>query len=429
MLLRHGLFFLLWLGSLSPAYAVLTIEITGGQQGGQPISIVPFAEYKGILPPTEDIGKIIREDLYRSGRFSPTKLAQLPARPAESKQISFPQWQATGVPHLVIGRIMPGVGGYTIEFQLFDIFTGRQVIGLSYLANNHNLRHIAHRISDAIYQALTGERGVFSTRIAYITVKRDQVTRRSTYKLYIADADGANPHMMLKSNEPIFSPTWSPDKRRIAYVSLENKRSAIYIQDLQTGQRSVIAQWRGLNTAPSWSPDGRHLALTLSKDGNSEIYLLNLATKKLTRLTHNPAIDTEAEWAPDGKSLAFTSDRSGKPQVYRVSVNGGQAQRLTFDGRYNARPRFSPDGKKIALLHNGGNGYRIALLNLENRQIRALSNTSLDESPSFAPNGSMILYSTGKELAAVSIDGGVKQRLMVDLGEEIREPAWSPFNK
>ncbi len=419
---------------LSHAHAVLTIEIIGGtEEGGQPIAIVPFSLQTSMSTPPQDIAQIVSDDLHRSGRFAIMPVHSLPEQPSDTNQINSSLWQAVGMPHLVIGRIASQVkNSYTIEFELFDVLKGQAMLGFRYTANKQSLREVAHQISDEIYQALTGERGVFSTRIVYVTLQGQG--KKKQYHLYVADADGANPRLMLKTGEPIFSPSWSPDGRRIAYVTYDtNKRTkqmAVYIQEISTGKRTRISSKRGLNTAPAWSPDGKRLALTLSKDGNSEIYIINLQTRALTRITRNPAIDTEPEWSPDGKSLVFTSDRGGHPQIYRISVNGGKAQRITFKGIYNARPRFSPDGRQLALLHNGGNGYQIAVLNLENKQLTKLTQTRLDESPSFAPNGSMILYTTGPSLSAVSIDGRVRQRLAEDVGGEVREPAWSPyFNK
>ncbi|WP_062150643.1 Tol-Pal system beta propeller repeat protein TolB [Beggiatoa leptomitoformis] len=403
--------------------ADLVIDVVGGRQGGQPIAIVPFG-VQGSVP--IDIASIITNDLQRTGKFDPLAAAGMPQQPIELSQVNLPSWQATGTPHLVIGRVSgSATGGYTIEFQLVDIFKGGQMVGLSYNATSSTLRQVAHKISDVIYQTLLGERGIFSTRIAYVTVRRGINT--SQYKLYVADADGANPQMMLDSNEPVFSPAWSPDGQRIAYVSLEGKQAGVYIQEVSSGRRSRVAAFKGINSAPSWSPDGTRLAMTLSRDGNPEIYVFNLSSRSFTRMTNDPAIDTEPEWTPDGSALIFTSDRTGGPQIYRMSAGGGGAQRLTFSGNYNARPRVSPDGTKLLTLHNGGHGYQIAVMDLTGGQMTVLSDSSLDESPSFAPNGSMVIYGTGRQLAAVSIDGRVHQRLAVQAGDEVREPAWSPF--
>ncbi len=422
-----------YLTLLSYSHAI-TIDIVGGQEeGGLPIAIVPFNQQPNTKSPSQDIARIIYNDLYRSGRFSTMPTYLLPEQPYQSNQINFQRWQSIMMSYLVIGRMSGGfIGGYTIEFELFDVFKGKRMIGFRYTANAKTLRKVAHQISDEIYSALTGERSVFNTLIVYVTLQQ-QHDEKIQYHLYIADADGANSQLMLKSKEPILSPSWSPNGRYIAYVTYystkRDKRMAVYVQEIRTGKRTLVSAERGLNAAPAWSPNGKFLALTLSKDGNPEIYILTLRNRALTRFTHHKAIETEPEWAPDGKSLVFTSDRSGNPHIYRKSINGGKARRLTFKGTYNARPRFSPDGQKLALLHSSGHGYRIAILNLENGQLNILTQTTLDESPSFSPNGSMIIYATGSELAAVSIDGRVRQRLSVNFSEEVREPAWSPFYK
>jgi TolB protein len=424
-MIRQFLLLLSFLIYASQVHAILTIEVTGGAEGGQPIAIVPFGQQAGMPSLPQDIVSIISNNLHRTGRFSPLPVASLPARPFESSQIDFPSWQTTGATHIVIGRIAGhATSGYTIEFELFDTFGGKRLLGASYKATAGTLRQVAHQISDAIYQALTGQRGISGTRIAYVTVKRG--IKQSIYKLFIADADGGNPQMMLQSAEPIFSPSWSPDGRSITYVSLEGKQVSVYIQEVGSGRREKVAAWPGLNTAPAWSPDGSRLALSLSKDGNPEIYVLNLRNRGLTRLTYDPAIDTEPSWSPDGQSIVFTSDRSGGPQIYQMSATGGQVRRLTFQGNYNTTAKFAPDGQKVVYLR-GGSGYRIAHLDVQSGESSVISKTSTDKSPSYAPNGSMIIYSTGGGLASISADGRVQQRLSVDTGEEVREPAWSPF--
>jgi len=420
------LFFCLLASILTPVYAVLNIEITGDTQGGQPIAIVPFQQVGGMAP-RDNIAEIISNDLYRSGYFTPIKT--FPELPGDIPQVNFPIWQATSVPHLVIGRIeTSGAGSYTITFHLLDVFNGSQILGFKYSATPNTIRKVAHQISDKIYEALTGQMGAFNTNIAYVSMKRVN-RKQSNYHLYIADVDGANPRELLNSREPIFSPTWSPNGQQLAYVSMQGKKFSVYIQDVYSGARRQVSSHPGLNSAPAWSPDGSRLALTLSKDGNPEIYTLQVQGGGLTRLTHNPAIDTEPEWSPDGQSIVFTSDRSGGPQLYRMSVNGGNAQRLTFDGNYNASAKFSPDGSQLALLHGGGGGYQIAVLNTSNGQLNILTRTTLDESPCFAPNGSMVIYGSGAHLAVVSVDGRVKQRLVEGGGQEVREAAWSPLIK
>lgn len=421
------LLFCLFALYLTPTYAILNIEITGDTQGGQPIAIVPFMQVNGI-PPNDNVAGIISDDLYRTGYFTPIK--NFPELPGDIPQVNFSTWQAMAVPHLVIGQISTNTAGsYTITFHLLDVFGGQQMLGFKYSATPNTIRKVAHQISDKIYEALTGQMGAFNTNIAYVSMKRIS-RKQSSYRLYIADVDGANPRELLTSKEPIFSPAWSPNGQQLAYVSMEGKRFSIYIQDIYSGSRRQVAAYPGLNSAPAWSPDGSRLALTLSKDGNPEIYTLQVQGGGLTRLTNNPAIDTEPEWSPDGQRIVFTSDRSGGPQLYSMSPNGGNLQRITFEGNYNASAHFSPDGSQLALLHGGGSGYQIAVLNMNNKQLSILTRTSLDESPCFAPNGSMIIYGTGgANLAVASVDGRVKQRLVERNGEEVREAVWSPLIK
>lgn len=415
---------------LAPAaHAALTIEITEGVEGALPIAIVPFG-LEGGTPP-EDISAIVAADLKRSGRFAPLPERDLLARPHESGQVNFADWRVLGTDNLVIGKVRAvGPGQYAVQFKLFDVFRGAELTGYNFTAGAQELRTVAHQISDIIYETLTGERGAFNTRIAYITAS-PIVKKSRTYMLQVADSDGFNAQTIMTSKQPVLSPAWSPDGTRLAYLSFENRRPQIFIQDIASGRRELLASYPGLNGAPAWSPDGRRLALTLSKDGNPEIYVLNLASKALTRLTTNPAIDTEPAWSPDGTTIVFTSDRGGRPQLYKMSAEGGNAQRVTFQGDYNARGRFSPNGELLAMVQGQGGAYRIAVLDLKTGESRTLTGRALDESPSFAPNGSMIIYATNNaqgELAAVSIDGRVHQRLAVQEGD-VREPAWSPFSQ
>lgn len=413
----------------SISQAALTIEITEGIEGALPIAIVPFASQGMEQQPPIDLAGIISADLHRSGRFKTLAKEDMLTRPNSAAQVKFRNWRALGQESLVIGHVkQTGTDQYVVTFQLFDVFRGAQLTGYSIPTNGKDLRRTAHRISDIVYEKIIGERGAFATRIAYVIT--ELVNKKRRYKLQIADSDGYNPQTMITSAEPLMSPSWAPDGSRIAYVSFEKKRPAVFVQTLRTGKREKLSSFPGINGAPAWSPDGSELALTLSKDGNPDIYILNLISKSLRKLTKSYAIDTEPAWASDNRTIVFTSDRGGKPQLYRVSVNGGKAKRLTFEGDYNARATFSPNGKSVAMVHGSEGVYRIALLDLESGNMQILTKGRLDESPSFAPNGSMILYAARQGyrglLSAVSSDGRVSQRLVLETGE-VREPAWSPF--
>lgn len=413
----------------SAAHARLTIEITGGTEGGLPIAIVPFGWNGPMLRAPVDIASIVAADLHRSGRFATMPEQEMLSKPTQPDAVNFSNWKALNQEALVIGRVQEvGAGRYTARFQLFDVFKGDRLADYTIEAKASELRHSAHRISDIIYEKLTGEPGAFSTRIAYVAVTA-RSGKQPVYALQVADADGYDPRTIVTSLEPIMSPAWSPDGEKLAYVSFETKRSAVFVQTLSTGVREKVAEFPGINGAPAWSPDGRQIALTLSKEGNPDIYILNFATRALRKLTQNSAIDTEPAWSRDGRRIVFTSDRGGRPQLYSISVNGGKAKRLTFEGDYNAGGVFSPDGTRLALVHASGGDYRIAVLDLTTGAFSVLTQGSLDESPSFAPNGSMILYANGSnersQLSAVSADGRVHQRLVLD-GGEAREPAWSP---
>ena len=434
MLRKMMLFLLLGIALTHPVRAALTIEITGGTEGAQPIAIVPFGwDGQDALP--TDVAEVVAADLHRSGFFAPLPKADLISQPHEGSQINFADWRVLGSSNIVVGKVRPSGNGYMVQFQLFDVFKGTQITGYSIASTAQELRRTAHQISDLIYEVLTGKPGAFATRIAYVT---EVVTnRKSRYSLYVADADGYNPIPILHSPAPLMSPSWSPDGKRLAYVSFERRRSEIYIHDLATRKRDLVASSQGINSAPAWSPDGQRLALVLSKDGNPEIYILNIKNNSLQRITNSPAIDTEPGWTPDGARLVFTSDRGGKPQIYQVSVqvngpaNGaaGKPQRLTFEGDYNARGMVSPDGRSLVMVHGQGNRFRIAVQDLSSNDLRILTDTRLDESPSFAPNGAIIVYATEVNnrgvLAMVSLDGAVRQRLTQTEGDA-REPAWGP---
>lgn len=408
----------------SSASAELTVQITQGVEGGIPIAVSPFGGQE--IVGGENLGSIISADLARSGRFRTLPLESMPQRPTVPEQVQFSAWQALSQDNLVIGQIRPsGAGQFVAQFHLFDAVRGNLITTMSLPFAAPESRKTAHRIADIIYQQLTGEAGAFATRVAYVTVVGEGPGNRR-YQLQVADTDGANPQSIINSREPIMSPSWSPDGRQIAYVSFENKTAAIFTQTLATGERQKISELPGINGAPAWSPDGSQLAMTLSKDGNPDIYVMSLAGRSLRRVTDHYAIDTEPSWSRDGRSILFTSDRGGKPQLYLVSVGGGQPQRVTYEGDYNARGVYSPDGRSIAMVHGSGGSYRIAVMDLGTRQMRVLTRGPQDESPGFAPNGSMILYAAnGGQLAAVSIDGKVRQSLRVEAGV-VRQPAWSP---
>ena len=412
------------------AHAVITIKITESTEAKQSIAIVPFGWQHGGEAPLAEIAAIVAGDLARTGQYEPVPFDSLPSRPIRHEQINFKDWRLLGTNDLVIGNVTPALDGqYVIEFQLYDVLRRKQVIGYQFTASQRLVRRVAHQIADEIYKELTGVRGAFDTRVAYVT-EVTEADGSARYALAISDVDGHNEHVILDSPQPVMSPSWSPDGSKLAYVSFESGEPGIFIQDIATGERERIASFPGINGAPAFSPDGGHLAMTLSKDGNAEIYVMDLSTRRLRRMTRNVAIDTEPAWSPDGKSLVFTSDRGGKPQIYRIEVDGGRPERLTFEGSYNARPVYSPDGSRLALVHREDGRYRIGLFDMENRALQVLTDSELDESPSFAPNGRMILYATtdgaGSVLAAVSPDGRMHQRLAVQTGG-VREPAWSPF--
>jgi len=410
-------------------HAELTIEITKGEGEAIPIAVVPFG-WTGTGANPYDLASVISSDLSRSGRFAPIAESSMLQKPTTGAAIDFGDWRIIDTEVVIVGQMKPQANGqYQIEFRVFDVFRGEQLLGYKLSTDGAGMRSAAHTISDLIYEKLTGIKGVASTHIAYVSVTGDKL--KPTYKLVVADADGENARVLMESLQPIMSPAWSPDGRKLAYVSFENRQSQIFVQELRTGARRRVSARKGVNSAPVWSPDGRYLAVTLSKgDGNLDIYKLELATQVLTRLTSWPSIETEPSWDNDGKSIYFTSDRSGGPQVYRVAADGGSPTRVSFEGKYNARPRISPDGTKVAVVHNDRGNYRIAVIDVERSYTQVLTEGSLDESPAFAPNGEMLIYAsrTGGRgvLSTVSVDGRFEQRIAAATGE-IREPAWSPF--
>lgn len=411
------------------ARAELRIEITQGVARAVPIAVVPFG-WDGNGAEPLDIAEVVAADLQRSGRFAPMARNDMLETPTSANEVDFEDWRLLGTDVIAIGKLIPESGdAYTIQFQVFDVFRGEQLLGYRLPSTRAALRASAHKVSDMIFEKLTGIRGAFSTRIAYVSVEGEGPSRR--YKLIVADADGENPSTIAESPASILSPAWSPDGGRLAYVSFEGDASSIFVQTLRTGERARVSAHAGVNGAPTWSPDGRKLAMTLSDaEGNLDIWIMDLASQKLRRLTDSPAIDTEADWAADGDSLVFTSDRSGGPQIYRTSVRTGQPKRLTFEGTYNTRGRQSPTSDEVAVVHNDRGNYRIALVDPKRNTMQVLTDGRLDESPSFAPNGNTIIYATREDgrgvLATVSVDGQVQQRIASDEGD-VREPVWSPF--
>ncbi len=407
------------------AKAELVVEITRGAEAALPIAIADFGDDGDALP--EDVATIIRDNLLRSGQFDPLPREEFIDNPTRSDDVRFENWRALGVDNLVVGETRRDGDDFRVRYELLDVFTGERMLGRSYSVSEPSLRALAHTISDNIYEELLGRPGAFNTMVAYVAIDESDGDRE--FQLIVADADGHDPQSILSSSEPLLSPAWSPDRERIAYVSFEERRSEIFVQNIRTGERDRIASFRGLNSAPAWSPDGNRLAVTLSRDGQTDIYSLDVETGETTRLTDHHAIDTEAAWGPDGDHLYFTSDRGGSPQIYRADADGGNVQRITYEGNYNASPDISPDGERLAMVHRGDNGFQIAVLDLGSERFRIMSEGPHDESPSFAPNGAMVVYATRQNgtgvLGTVSLFGEARN-IMATEGRALREPAWSP---
>jgi TolB protein len=416
------------LPGLAPAQ--LKIEITSGVTDPVPLAIVPFASTGGADSGV-DVAQVIQSDLEGSGRFKAMARSAMTSTPSRAQDVQMATWKAAGNDYVVVGRVTAlGGGQAAVDFELLNALTGQQLANPRFTGTTAAVRDAAHRCSDVIYEKILGIRGAFATRIAYVSVDGSPPAQR--YQLIVADADGANARVILESHLPLMSPAWSPDGQSLAYVSFENKRSSIWVQQVSTGTRRMVSARVGINGAPAWSPDGRKLLVTLGgSGGNPNLYILDLGTQQLSRLTDGPSIDTEGAFAADGQSVYFTSDRSGGPQVYRIGLEpGAKPRRVTFEGAYNARPRLSPDGTKLVMVTQDGPNYRIAVQDLAGGTARVLSHGRLDASPSFAPNGAMIIFS-GIEgghsiLQRVSTDGLTSQRLRAD-SADVREPVWAPF--
>jgi TolB protein len=428
----HVLLAMIGLLVLCPrSWAELVVEVTKGQDDAIPIAIVPFNS------PTEaaasfDVAQLVSDDLARSGRFKSMARTDMIEQPHMGASIAFDDWRRLNNDYIVVGQVqLLGPDRYNIVFELYNVLNRQRLLGYQISANKAGLRLASHQVADMVFQKILGVRGAFATRVAYVSVLGHLPNK--SYQLLVADADGMNPRVVMQSNEPLMSPSWSPDGQSLAYVSFEGRLPTVYVQELKTGERRRVSARAGVNQAPAWSPDGKKLALTLStRDGNLDIYTLDLASQALTRITDDPGIDTEPQWSNDGRSLYFTSDRAGGPQIYRVGIQpGDKPRRLTFQNAYNARPRLSPDESQLAFVTQEEGAYRIAIMDLRGRgDVQVLTRGHFDVSPSYAPNGAEIIYATRDRgrgvLALVSADGRVQERLVSSEGE-VQEPAWSPF--
>ncbi len=407
--------------AMCSAQAELSIEITGAGEHQIPISVVRFADEETM--PGQAISSVVSNDLIRTGLF---KLVDTQGKaPHEPSEVNYVEWP--GVEALLIGKVRSVDGGRVeVRFRLMDMVRQTELVGLAVTAKSEQIRAIGHRVADLVYEKLTGSAGVFSTRIAYVNREGRK------YRLVVADSDGFGEQTLLALNQPIMSPSWSPDGKKLAYVSFERGHATIFVQSLATRERRVLADFSGSNSAPTWSPDGSQLALVLTRDGSSQLYVVNSDGKKLRRITYGDSIDTEPGFLADGKSLLFTSDRGGSAQIYRVPVKGGYAERLTFEGSSNYSPRVSPDGKSFVFSHYIDGVFYIAVQDFETNQMQVLTSGGWEKKPSFAPNGKLVLFATESQgrgiLSTVSSDGRVKQKMVAQRGD-IREPIWGPFFK
>lgn len=411
----------------SLARADLVIHITQGVKQPTPIAVVPFSWTGPGFAPV-NVAEVVRNDLERSGLFAPLPVSQMLAQPTVKSEIHFVNWRAVNVNYLVIGSMLATGDHINVRFRLFNVYTGEQLLAYKLPTERENLRFTAHVVSNLVYEAITGVRGAFATRIAYIK----QMSEQGPWKLIVADADGANTQVLVTSPGLLMSPAWSPDGKKIAYVQYHDHRSHIYVQTVASGERRMVLAHPGVNSAPAFSPDGSKLAVAMSSTpANTDLYVLDLSSGRLRRLTHSPAIDTEPAWMPGGEAIVFTSDRGGSPQIYALDLGDGSVRRLTWTGSNNGGADVAPDGNSIVMVHLENGAFRIAVLDLETGNLKVLTHGSLDRSPSFAPNGAMILYDSltpGGEhvLATVSVDSRVRREI-TGRGGGLSQPAWGPF--
>lgn len=429
------LFVIILLAANASARAELSIQITQGVDNPIPITVVPF-QATGIGPGAEDVARIVADDLEQVGEFHALARENLLSMPSQQSEVFFRDWQILAQDYLLVGKVTgaPGSQLVQVQYELFDVNREMLLAGEVLTGSVSQMRDIGHEISNIVYEQVTGIRGAFTTQILYVVAER-LTSANPSFRLEKADYDGSRPQVLLRSREPIMSPNWSPDGREVAYVSFETDLPRIYTQNIATGQRRQITNYPGINSSPVWSPDGNRLAMVLSKDGSPDIYVQDLRSNELIQVTDHPAIDTEPSWTPDGRSIVFMSDRTGQPQIYQIEPGASSfdVERLTYDCFQCAKARFLPDGNNLVHVRRETRQsptYQIAIINIETLRVITLTDTSLDESPSLAPNGSMIMYATKFQgrgvLDAVSIDGLVKFRLPSAQGD-VREPAWSPY--
>ncbi|WP_423820712.1 Tol-Pal system beta propeller repeat protein TolB [Salinisphaera sp. SPP-AMP-43] len=423
-----GLAVCLTAATLSPAQAALQVDITQSSDSAIPIAISPFGSANGRLP--VDVAQVASDDLSSTGRFRIFPRQNMLSQPSSPEAVNYDNWRTQHIDNLVVGSASSnGQGGYQLTFNLLDVPQGQSTASYQINAGPNELRDAGHTVANLIYQRFIGEKGYFLSRIAYITVTGNSADNRK-FRLVVSDYDGSHPSTVYSSQDPVMSPAWSPNGRKLAYVAFNVYKgvSSVRVQDLASGNVRTISSGSGVNGAPAWSPDGSKIAFTKSKDGDSDIFVYNLNSGQVRQLTHSNAIDTEPTWSPNGGTIAFTSDRGGRPQIYQMNSQGGQVQRLTYDGQSNQRADFSPNGDSIVMVQKSGNGFRIAVMDLSNNNVRIVSNGPLDDSPAFAPNGQVILYAKqggNNALATVSVDGDVKSTL--SQAGEVREPAWGPL--